>query len=46
MHRAVSVSDGQHLRRPRLENPDQVGQTARYPVSDHDTVADITGIQG
>ncbi|WP_277875660.1 hypothetical protein [Kribbella sp. VKM Ac-2569] len=33
------------LRGPGLQNADDVGQTARNPVADDDTVADITGTQ-
>jgi hypothetical protein len=45
VHRAVRVPDGDGVGVPSLQYADQVGQTARYPVPDDDTVADITGAE-
>jgi hypothetical protein len=33
------------VRVPGLQYADHIGQTARYPVPDDDTVADITGAE-
>ncbi|MEI8410215.1 MULTISPECIES: hypothetical protein [unclassified Kribbella] len=42
---AVNVANDKAFGVPGLQYADHVGEPARYPVPDDDTVADITGLK-